>query len=287
MTACKQPCNTSVEPSAPSRVGHSRRPNVFPKMSQAISDLENEAFERFNVGHLQAALESANACLQRGGETARLQNLRGIVLNRLDLLQQSVAAYERALQLDPSLGIARCNLGFALKKAGDVESALRCWQQLIASDPGFTDPYVAVALVHMERHAFSDAERILRRALTANDGSTDVLINLGFVLQLLGRLEEAANYHRAAIAIDPSVPESHVNVGEILHQLGQFGQAHRCFEEAARLAPDLAVAQYNLAQIRLLTGDFEQGWALYESRFAWWKKKRGPTPELPWPSLER
>jgi tetratricopeptide (TPR) repeat protein len=56
------------------------------------------------------------------------------LLAELDRLEEAVAAYRRALALDPRLADARFNLAQSLVEAGRPDEAVLHWQAYLAAD---------------------------------------------------------------------------------------------------------------------------------------------------------
>jgi hypothetical protein len=88
------------------------------------------------LGDSERALEYA---LREPGKTASRMptyfHTRGSLLERAGKTQAAVAAYERALALDPSAGETSVNLGALLTQAGDTQRALEVLNAEIARHP--------------------------------------------------------------------------------------------------------------------------------------------------------
>ena len=67
----------------------------------------------------------SDAALQHCPGSALLHFNRGVALDHLDRLDEAVASYERALELDETLADAHFNLARLRQEAGDERAALR------------------------------------------------------------------------------------------------------------------------------------------------------------------
>jgi tetratricopeptide (TPR) repeat protein len=105
----------------------------------------------------------------------------------------AVAAYRRALELDPGHAGAHLNLGRLLHERGDLASA--------------------------ERH--------YRLALAAPDQSALAAFNLGIALEDQGLPDEALRSYLLALAADPGLADAHFNAARLLEAGGRKVEALR------------------------------------------------------------
>ncbi|HTG33700.1 MAG TPA: tetratricopeptide repeat protein [Thermoanaerobaculia bacterium] len=110
-----------------------------------------------------------------------------------DSPEEAMAAYRRALEIEPDLADAHVNLGRLLHERGEIV----------------------------------EAERHYRLALAARPDDTTAAYNLGVVLQDLGRLREAADAYVAALDLDRTLADAHYNLSGIYEQLGEPEAAFR------------------------------------------------------------
>lgn len=97
----------------------------------------------------------------------------GNILGNLNEIQDSLHAYETALQLNPKFHRARLNLGSTLERLGRVDDALIAWQQAADDLSAEADPeqgllvhaYLNLGRVLEDQHQYAEAEAMLARAL--------------------------------------------------------------------------------------------------------------------------
>jgi tetratricopeptide (TPR) repeat protein len=107
--------------------------------------------------------------------------------------EEAMAAYRRALEIDPRLADAHLNLGRLLHERGEPAAA--------------------------EAH--------YRQALAVRPDDATAAFNLGVALQDLGRLEDAAAAYESALAIDRSLADAHYNLSGLYERLNQPEAAFR------------------------------------------------------------
>ncbi len=109
---------------------------VEPQHSQALAQLGLLLLERSAWDEAADVLAAAVAIKPVAYVLANL----GIARYRQGRLDEAIACYEQAIDLDPSLAIAHNNLATALQEAGRADEAAALWRQL---EPSLTDPVLA------------------------------------------------------------------------------------------------------------------------------------------------
>lgn len=129
-----------------------------------------------------------------------------------DALSESIALYDRALEIDPN------------------NAAL----------------WVDSAVVHEAAGCADQAEWAYRRALELKPDCVTALTRLGEILRYANRREEALAAHRRALAISPGHAESLQNLGMLLVDLTRLEEAETAFKDALAQRPNFPVAMSNL-----------------------------------------
>ncbi len=113
--------------------------------------------------------------------------------------------FERAVEQDPSNGLAWANHGTALLNLGEPEKAVQSYLRAKELTP--KDPYVYCSLCSAKSR--------------------------------LGRYEEAIRHADEALAVDPNYAPAMANKGRALKKLGRSKEAATLFEKAFRIMPEL------------------------------------------------
>lgn len=114
---------------------------------------------------------------------------------------ESIAAYRRALTLDPESAPTCLNLGRLLHEQGDL----------------------------------SAAEELYRKALRHAGGDVTAAFNLGVVLQDAARWREAATAYHSVLALDPSYADAYYNLAAVYEHLGDSTVAFQNLQAYRRL----------------------------------------------------
>jgi tetratricopeptide (TPR) repeat protein len=144
--------------------------------------------------------------------------------------RDSVALFERALQVNPTSPTVHYDLAVVLEAQGKREQAIRHWSEALRLKPGF-------AKAHN---------------------------NLGVMLVREGRVDEAVGQYRQALRLDPDYVDAHYNLGNVLGHRGEFDGAIRHYRQVLRVEPDHAEARFNLGSALVSKGRFDEAIPHYQ-----------------------
>src|SRR5215470_6524652 len=172
------------------------------------------------AAHLQTEQSKPNA-----REDAYRANNLGVALLEQFKYKEAADAFRRALQLDPSLAVARINLGIALFNLPDLPAA----------------------------------QKELQAASTAAPSAPQPPYLLGLAAKTQNKPEEAIAAFQKVLRIDPNDVGANVNVGQLYAQQRKFPEAIAALRLAVSAEPYNATALYNLGTALIRSGQREEG----------------------------
>jgi len=140
------------------------------------------------------------------------------------------------------------NLGLALFQKGEVDEAMAQFQKALEINPNYDDAHYNFGNILLQRGQLDEAMAQYEKALEINPNYADAHNNLGNILLQKGHLDEAIEQYQKALKINPNYAAVRNNLGVILLQKGRADEAIAQFQEALRLKPDFDSAQNNLAK---------------------------------------
>lgn len=117
--------------------------------------------------------------------------------------------------------------GGELELEDDADAAMAAYGRALALDPAHPDAHLNLGRLLHERGRIEEAEGHYRAALAARPDEPTAAYNLGTALQDHGRLEEAAAAYETALAADPRFADAHFNLAGVYERLGRRQAAFR------------------------------------------------------------
>ena len=165
---------------------------------------------------------------------------------QLGYWQDSETLFRHALEVTENNYLAHNNLGVALDKKGQIDEAIRQYQEAIRLKPDYADAHNNLGVALDKKGQTDEAIRQYQEALRLKPDYAEAHNNLGIALVKKGQIDEAIRQFQEAIRLKPDYADAHNNLGIALDKKGQIDEAIRQFQEALRLKPDYADAHYNL-----------------------------------------
>jgi len=144
---------------------------------------------------------------------------KGEELARGAKFEDAVAAYEKALAINPRLVAAHVQLISLYGRLGQAAKAEEHFHAAVALKPDQPQSYFDYGLLLANQGKFPEAEKAFRRTLEINSAYAGAHMNLGYMLETQGKVPDALAEYRKAVEDDPGDPQAQFNAGRILvHQ---------------------------------------------------------------------
>jgi Flp pilus assembly protein TadD len=192
--------------------------------------------DALDAGRFEEALRLADARLKSQAQDARLWTIRGIALERLERLPQSLASFERALTLDPD-SLA------ALKGATEVAyrtrspKAVRLVRRVLAREPSDGTAHAMAGVLAVEANQCEAAVGHFARSGTALQGNRLALAPYAGCLLRLERPREAGDIFERLVHASPGDVTARYNLAVCRLRAGQAREAEAAARAAMAMSP--------------------------------------------------
>jgi tetratricopeptide (TPR) repeat protein len=154
-------------------------------------------------------------------EDAYRANNIGVALLEQYKHKEAADAFKRALQLDPSLTLARINLGIALFNVPDLIAAERELRAAATAAPNAPQPRYVLGLLAKNQNQPAEAIAEFQKVLTLDSQDVGANVNLGQLYAQQRKYAEAVAVLRTGLAAEPYNTTALYNLGTALIRAGQ------------------------------------------------------------------
>jgi tetratricopeptide (TPR) repeat protein len=214
-------------------------------------------------------LDEAIACFQKAIDldpkyTDAHLNLGALLCDDKRDYEGAIAQFQKAIDLDPKDAMAHANLGNARRARGQLDEAIACYQKAINLDPTLTKPHNGLGVVLYGKGQISAAIACYRKAIDLDPKLVGAYLNLGVALRVKGEVDEAIACLRKAIEIDPNYAQAHTGLGNARRAKGQVDEAIACYQKAIDLDPKFGGAYRNLGIVLTDKGQLDEAIAYFQ-----------------------
>jgi Tfp pilus assembly protein PilF len=212
----------------------------------AFAQSSPEAEMRFSTGimHLREgridmALEEFKKAVKEDGKNPYFQKGLGLAYSKKGEWKLAIAAFRRALELNPYYVDVRNDLATALVASGEREAGKKEFLTAF-SDP--TNPTSEVSArnlgqVFLEEKNYAEALNWYRTSVSRNKDYSDGYLGIADALAGMGQNQEAVVQLEAAVAEIPTDTALQLALGQALLRAGRFGEARSRLEDVVRKDP--------------------------------------------------
>ena len=181
----------------------------------------------------------------------------GIALQNKSNLAGAIVAYKKAIELDPKYVKAYYNLGNAMYGKGDNDGAIRAYKKAIELDPKYAKAYYNLGVAIGNKGNLDGEIRAYKKAIEINPKYAGVYNNLGIALKKKGDIDGAIRAYKKAIELNPKDTKAYYNLGLALQNKGDLAGAIIACKKAIELNPKFAFAYYHLGLALQKKGDYD------------------------------
>jgi len=196
---------------------------------------------------------------------------RGNLIGSLNLVNEAIEIADEHLNADNHYlhrTVLINNRARVLLGLKDFDGALRAFDEVLARDPEYDEPYFDRAVAHKARGDINAALRDLNRAIELSIAFTDAYYNRADIRLDLGEVDLAFADLSTVLDIDPDYTEALLNRGALLIGAGELDAAEADLSHGLSLAPENAHLWSAMGLLRSEQGAEEQALDCYARALA-------------------
>jgi Tfp pilus assembly protein PilF len=163
-------------------------------------------------------------------ETAYRENNLGVALLEQFRFADAAEAFERALQKDPTLLLAKVNLAIAYLYVPDHDAARKVAEAALSEQPDSPQLNYVLGLIARGEGRAEDAVPYLKKVLARDPRDVGANLTLGQVYLQLREYDEAVSLFQTAVAAEPYNVSAVYNLGVALNRSGRRDEAQAALE---------------------------------------------------------
>lgn len=206
--------------------------------------------ESLRVTSRAEALETYEVLAHEAEEDAIVQTELGYLCLDLELYDQAVKHYRKAVEQAPGSPIHLANLGIGLQRFGEPSEALEMLHQALDLDEQMPIAQCVLGELYARRNQHDKARVHLEKAHEMNPGNPLIQANLASALSELGEYEEALVHAKKAARSPKAGEHSYHVLARIFSELGKKHEAVQYFEQAIKQYRTFGVAYSGLASLK-------------------------------------
>ena len=152
----------------------------------------------------------------------------------------AAAIFQAIADQSPDNAKAQFYLGVAEKNLGNIDEAIAHYESAINLDGQLMDAHINLGLLLLDKGDLKRAESELGIYLKASPDASDAHFNYGLVQEAMGNLDKAEEHYKKAMSLDPEDSSPLFGLGDLERSRGNLQAAIDWYEKARALNPESA-----------------------------------------------
>ncbi|MCY3740490.1 MAG: tetratricopeptide repeat protein [Candidatus Poribacteria bacterium] len=194
-------------------------------------------------------------------EMETLSNVKlqqGNFLMMVKQMDQAIAAYSRAIELNPKLAEVYNNRGIVYAEKGELDCAIDDYEKAIELDPKFAEAYSNRGATYSEKSEFDRAIADCNKAIELNPKLANAYNGRSTAYRAKGEFDRAIADCNKAIELNPKLANAYNGRSTAYRAKGEFDRAIADCNKAIELNPKLANAYCGRSAAYGAKGEFDR-----------------------------
>ena len=199
-----------------------------------------------DIGDMESALLAFERAVEINPTLSESRaNLANIYLKK-GQVAQAVNEYRAALDINPNDAKTHNNLGNAYTQRGSLGYAVSEYTESIRLDPNFVDGYKNLALVYSKQERYGRAVAELKKAIVLGVEDAGCYSQLGDIYSQMEDYGQAITQYKKALKIKHDFLEAHYGLAICYSKMGMVEEEIWQYQKILAIKPDMLSALVNL-----------------------------------------
>ncbi len=225
---------------------------IDPDSEDVILNLARLYAESGDLQHATKVVEDVPV----SDRTSKMEFALGAAYDQMKRPKDAIAAFQRALDIEPGDTRTLGALAQALLNDGQLDPALKAFRQLSDADPDDTGALIHIGEIQRRQGKYEDALTTIRKAVKKEPNSLEAGYNEGLLLDVLGRYDEAAQVYEHMVDLTSHANGAYTTeeknnrgiflerLGSIYHEQSKTDSAIAAYQKMIDMGGDSALRGY-------------------------------------------
>jgi len=216
---------------------------------------------------LEEAIAAYQQAIQLDPTSAAAHHGWGKILKKQEKYEEAVAQYRRAIELDSKQASYYKNLGFVLYTLEWYEEAAVNYRQSIQLNSKDPFVYFWLGVTLRKQRKFDDAIAAFHKSLQLNPKHANTYFLLGYTLEKKGNIKEAFENYSKAIKLDPKNSRAYHGLGYTLEIEDKLEAAKFNYRQAIKFDREWVEPRKNIGRVLQKQEKFKESLSVYCQAF--------------------
>lgn len=206
--------------------------------------------------------------LKKAPGKARAYNNFGVALSEAGRVDESILAYQKAIELDKFYSDPLSNIAVAYSLKDETDKAIDALRSALVLCPNYPEALNNLGTLFIKKKEYEEAERYLLKAIELRPYYGKAYYNMGRMYLEKNDEAKALDYFKKAVCGDLDTPEGFYTYGQMCIRLKKFEEAAQAFSTVIQRGGGNDMVVFNLANSYFMMKDFDKAQQMYETLVA-------------------
>jgi len=172
------------------------------------------------------------------------------------MYDEAIGVYKEAIETNPEYSKAYRYLGVAYRQKGMNDEAIGAYKKAIELSPQYTEAHNELGIAYYNKKMYDEAIGAYERAIETNPEYASAYSNLGLAYRLKKMYDEAIAAYQKAVEINPEYTLAHNGLGLAYYSREMYDEAIAAYQKAVETNANYSAAHNNLAQAYYEKGEY-------------------------------